>query len=151
MMGHQASVAGQCGPGDFITYIFALLNLMNQVKTLSNVTGTIQRGTTAAESVFALIDAPPEVDNGTVTLDRARGGLAFEQVPDLGPGRRAAIRGGRERAGLHGEPPCGSPQYPQADAAVQTGAGFRPGLLSSLDTPAPGAQFRDRIFIHQPP
>jgi subfamily B ATP-binding cassette protein MsbA len=35
---------------------------------------------TAAESVFALIDAPPEVDTGTVTLDRARGGLAFEQV-----------------------------------------------------------------------
>ena len=40
----------------------------------------IQRGVTAAESVFALIDAPPEVDTGTVTLDRARGGLAFEQV-----------------------------------------------------------------------
>jgi len=33
-------------------------------------------------------------------------GLAFDQVPDLGPGGGAAIRGGGERAGLHGEPPC---------------------------------------------
>jgi hypothetical protein len=33
-------------------------------------------------------------------------GLAFDQVPDLGPGRGAAIRGGRERAGLHGASVC---------------------------------------------
>ncbi|MBK6336177.1 MAG: lipid A export permease/ATP-binding protein MsbA [Betaproteobacteria bacterium] len=76
----RQSAGGQYGAGDFIAYIFALLQLMGQLKTLSNVSGVIQRGVTAAESVFALIDAPPEVDTGTVTLDRARGGLAFEQV-----------------------------------------------------------------------
>ena len=76
----RQSAGGQYGAGDFVAYIFALLQLMGQLKTLSNVSGVIQRGVTAAESVFALIDAPPEVDTGTVTLDRARGGLAFEQV-----------------------------------------------------------------------
>lgn len=76
----RQNVAGQYGPGDFITYIFALLNLMNQVKTLSNVTGTIQRGTTAAESVFALIDEIPEEDRGTVEIGRARGEIRFEGV-----------------------------------------------------------------------
>ena len=76
----RQSVAGQYGPGDFITYIFALLNLMNQVKTLSNVTGTIQRGTTAAESVFALIDETTEEDRGTVAVGRADGAIRFEGV-----------------------------------------------------------------------
>jgi subfamily B ATP-binding cassette protein MsbA len=76
----RQSAGGQYGPGDFITYIFALLHLMNQIKTLSNVTGTIQRGTTAAESVFALIDEIPEEDRGTVEIGRARGEIRLEHV-----------------------------------------------------------------------
>ena len=68
------------GAGDFVTYIFALLHLLTQLKTLGNVTGVIQRGLTAAESVFALIDEPPEVDSGTKSIDRARGAIRFEHV-----------------------------------------------------------------------
>jgi len=76
----RQSVGGTYRAGDFLTYIFALLHLLNQLKTLSNVTGVIQRGLTAAESVFALIDEKPEPDAGTVTIDRAQGGLVFEHV-----------------------------------------------------------------------
>jgi subfamily B ATP-binding cassette protein MsbA len=76
----RQSMGGQYGPGDFITYIFALLNLMNQLKTLSNVSGVIQRGLTAAESVFALIDEPAEADDGEQRIARAQGGIRFEQV-----------------------------------------------------------------------
>jgi ATP-binding cassette, subfamily B, bacterial MsbA len=76
----RQSAGGNYGPGDFITYIFALLHLMNHIKTLSNVTGTIQRGTTAAESVFALIDEIPEEDRGTIELGRVRGEIRFEHV-----------------------------------------------------------------------
>jgi subfamily B ATP-binding cassette protein MsbA len=76
----RQSAGGTYGPGDFITYIFALLHLMNQIKTLSNVTGTIQRGTTAAESVFALIDEIPEDDRGELELGRVRGEIRFEGV-----------------------------------------------------------------------
>ena len=76
----RQSAGGQYGAGDFVAYIFALLQLMGQLKTLSNVSGVIQRGVTAAESVFALIDAPAEVDEGTATLGRARGALAFERL-----------------------------------------------------------------------
>jgi subfamily B ATP-binding cassette protein MsbA len=68
------------GAGDFVTYIFALLHLLNQLKTLGNVTGVIQRGLTAAESVFALIDEPAEVDTGTVRIERARGAIRFVAV-----------------------------------------------------------------------
>jgi subfamily B ATP-binding cassette protein MsbA len=68
------------GAGDFVTYVLALLNLLNQLKTLSNVAATVQRGLTAAASVFALIDEPPEVDTGTVDLGRVRGEIRFEHV-----------------------------------------------------------------------
>ena len=68
------------GAGDFVAYVLALLNLLNQLKTLSNVTATVQRGLTAAASVFALIDEPPEVDTGTVDLGRVRGEIRFEHV-----------------------------------------------------------------------
>ncbi len=71
---------GEYGAGDFVTYIFALLHLLNQLKTLGNVTGVIQRGLTAAESVFALIDEAPEADTGSVTLERAQGAIRFEHV-----------------------------------------------------------------------
>ncbi len=76
----RQSAGGQYGAGDFVTYIFALLHLLNQLKTLGNVTGVIQRGLTAAESVFALIDEPPEADTGTVAVARAKGGIRFEHV-----------------------------------------------------------------------
>ena len=76
----RQSAGGQYGPGDFVTYIFALLHLLNQLKTLGNVTGVIQRGLTAAESVFALIDEPPETDTGKLRIERSRGGIRFEHV-----------------------------------------------------------------------
>jgi subfamily B ATP-binding cassette protein MsbA len=76
----RQNAAGTYGAGDFIVYVVALLHLLNTLKQLTNVTGTIQRGLTAAESVFALIDEPPEPDTGTVTLGRARGGIRVERV-----------------------------------------------------------------------
>ena len=54
--------------------------LRTSCKTLSNVQAVTQRGLTAAESVFALIDEPPEPDAGTIELGRARGSIRFENV-----------------------------------------------------------------------
>jgi subfamily B ATP-binding cassette protein MsbA len=76
----RENVVGQYGAGDFVTYVFALLHLLNQLKTLGNVTGVIQRGLTAAESVFALIDQQPEADTGTLRIERAQGGIHFERL-----------------------------------------------------------------------
>jgi subfamily B ATP-binding cassette protein MsbA len=105
--GHGGGGGG--GAGDFITYLAALLHLTNQLKTLSNVQAVTQRGLTAAESVFALIDEPPEPDAGTVALGRARGAIRFEGVTkryaengrpvlsgidiDIAPGQSVALVG----------------------------------------------------------
>jgi ATP-binding cassette, subfamily B, bacterial MsbA len=90
----RQNAGGEYRAGDFITYILALLHLLNQLKTLTNVTGTIQRGLTAAESVFALIDEAPESDTGTVTIDRARGAIRLERVSKrYGPDAPPALDG----------------------------------------------------------
>jgi subfamily B ATP-binding cassette protein MsbA len=75
----QSATQGFDAP-QFMTYVFALLHLLNQLKTLSNVAGTIQRGLAAAESVFGLIDEVPEPDTGTIELGRSAGRVAFEDV-----------------------------------------------------------------------
>ena len=84
--------SGTYGAGDFITYIFALLHLLTQLKTLTNVTSVIQRGMTAAESIFALIDEPPEADTGTHGIKRAQGRITFDHVTQrYSEGGRAAL------------------------------------------------------------
>lgn len=46
----------------------------------------IQRGLAAAEDLFAQIDTPLEVDNGRLSLERARGEIVLEQVNFAYPG-----------------------------------------------------------------
>jgi subfamily B ATP-binding cassette protein MsbA len=79
-VGVRQASGGNLQVGDFITYLVALLHLTNQFRTLSNVQAVIQRGLTAAESVFKLIDEPPEPDAGTIRLGRARGAIKFEHL-----------------------------------------------------------------------
>jgi subfamily B ATP-binding cassette protein MsbA len=66
--------------GEFTNFITLMLMLLQPLKALVEVNGPMQRGMTAAETVFDMIDAPAEQDRGTVTLARARGHLRFEHV-----------------------------------------------------------------------
>ncbi len=64
----------------FIGFITAAAGLVTPIKGLSNVSERMQKGLAAAESVFALIDAEPEQDNGTIALENARGHLVYTDV-----------------------------------------------------------------------
>ena len=64
----------------FVAYIVSAAGLVPQIKGLSGVSEQMQRGMAAAESVFGLIDAPPEEDHGSIELSRATGHLRFESV-----------------------------------------------------------------------
>ena len=66
--------------GGFVSFIAAMLLILGPLKRLTGVTEHIQRGLSAAESVFGLIDETPEDDRGTVELGRARGELRFDAV-----------------------------------------------------------------------
>ncbi|HET7831636.1 MAG TPA: lipid A export permease/ATP-binding protein MsbA [Gallionella sp.] len=74
------SKADQTTVGGFLSFIAAMLMLTAPLKRLSSVNEFLQRGLTASESVFELIDTPGEVDSGQTAVGRASGRLAFEQV-----------------------------------------------------------------------
>jgi subfamily B ATP-binding cassette protein MsbA len=72
--------------GGFVSFMAGMLMLVGPLKRLTGVNEHLQRGLAAAESIFGLIDAEPEVDRGTVALGRARGAIAFEGVSLTYPG-----------------------------------------------------------------
>jgi subfamily B ATP-binding cassette protein MsbA len=66
--------------GEFYQFVTLMLMLLTPLKALAEVNGPMQRGIAAAETVFELIDAPPEADTGTRTLARTQGRVVFENV-----------------------------------------------------------------------
>jgi ATP-binding cassette, subfamily B, bacterial MsbA len=81
-------------PGVFVTVLTAMGAMMPSLKRLANVQANIQRGISAAEDLFEVIDMPPEQDSGQVALERTRGDLRFENVHLRYPrGETDALRG----------------------------------------------------------
>ena len=73
----------QITPGTFVTYIGAMLALLNPIKSLTTVQEKLQRGIAAASDIFALINSPAEVEQQTGALEigeRVRGELQFDAV-----------------------------------------------------------------------
>jgi subfamily B ATP-binding cassette protein MsbA len=64
----------------FMSYVVALLTLLERLKGLSGINAAIQRGLAAAESIFGLLDHEEEADTGTVVLDQCRGEVRFERL-----------------------------------------------------------------------
>ena len=80
--------------GGFVSFITAMLMLITPLKHLAEVNGPLQRGLSAAEAAFALIDAPPERTGGATLPARAAGRLAFIDVGFTYPGQQhPALRG----------------------------------------------------------
>ncbi|HED15434.1 MAG TPA: lipid A export permease/ATP-binding protein MsbA [Gammaproteobacteria bacterium] len=67
-------------PGAFISFITAMLLLMPTLKRLTTVNQSLQRGITAAESVFEILDTDPEPDKGTKQLGRVRGVVQYQNI-----------------------------------------------------------------------
>jgi subfamily B ATP-binding cassette protein MsbA len=66
--------------GGFVSFLAAMLLVTPPLKRLTGVAEHLQRGLAAAESVFALVDEPPEKDDGKTDIERVRGDIAFENV-----------------------------------------------------------------------
>lgn len=74
------SAANQITVGGFVSLFGAMAMLLAPIKRLTKVNEQLQRGLAAAETIFALLDEPPEPDLGTRTIGRARGQVSFQQV-----------------------------------------------------------------------
>jgi subfamily B ATP-binding cassette protein MsbA len=66
--------------GMFSAFLYGMLMLIPPLRQLADVNAPLQRGIAAAESVFELVDASPEDDQGQQQLGRAKGDVAFEGV-----------------------------------------------------------------------
>ncbi len=74
------SITRQISVGSFVSFIAAMMLLLQPIKRLANVNALIQRGLAAARSIFQLLDEPGEPDEGQLPLTRARGLIEFHQV-----------------------------------------------------------------------
>lgn len=71
---------GMLSMGEFTTYLSAMLLLMQPIRHLSSLNGTVATMSAASESVFKMIDEAPEADTGTKTIERATGAVSFRHV-----------------------------------------------------------------------
>ncbi len=74
------AIRSEMSVGEFTNFITLMLMLLQPLKALVEVNGPMQRGMSAAETVFEMIDAPLEHDSGTRVMGHARGHLQFEGV-----------------------------------------------------------------------
>ncbi|WP_337995326.1 lipid A export permease/ATP-binding protein MsbA [Burkholderia sp. FERM BP-3421] len=74
------SSSNQTTVGGFVAFVSAMLLVISPLKHLIDVNQPLQRGMTAAELIFGLIDEPAEPKGGGRALPHARGELEFRDV-----------------------------------------------------------------------
>ena len=67
-------------PGDFVAFLSAAGLLAKPIRQLTQVNAVIQRGLSAAASIFELLDEDVEKDIGDKALGRAKGRIEFKDV-----------------------------------------------------------------------
>ena len=87
----REALAGRMTPGDFVSFVGAMLMLLSPIKRITQMNSALQRGLAAAESVFELVDEKDEDDKGTTELGRARGAITFEHVNFIYPGTERQV------------------------------------------------------------
>ena len=74
--------------GDFITFLTAMLLLMDPLRHMAGLNSTFVTMSVAAKGIFGSIDKPLEEDNGTIHLEKATGQVTFEKVTLKYPGSK---------------------------------------------------------------
>jgi subfamily B ATP-binding cassette protein MsbA len=76
----QPDVLNSMTPGAFVSFMGAMLSLMNPLRSLTQVNEKLQRGISAATDVFKLMSELPEPDEGGREIERAQGLIEYQQV-----------------------------------------------------------------------
>ena len=83
--------SGEITVGTFVALITALALLSSPIKRITRVNVELQNGLAAAESIFALLDEPPEIDTGPGIIDRAEGNIRFANASYTHHGTEGAV------------------------------------------------------------
>jgi subfamily B ATP-binding cassette protein MsbA len=76
----RSATHGHMTMGDLLAFIAALVGLSQPLQQFIGVTGTLQQGIAAAQSLFEVLDEPPESSGGARIASRVRGDVRFENV-----------------------------------------------------------------------
>ncbi len=79
-MALQPGILGDVSAGTFVAYITAAGLLSKPMRSLTDVNEKIQRGISAAQSVFDLLDTPGERDEGRLDAGRVRGEIEIRHL-----------------------------------------------------------------------
>ncbi|EKS9889840.1 lipid A export permease/ATP-binding protein MsbA [Burkholderia pyrrocinia] len=86
------STNDQTTVGGFVAFVTSMLLVISPLKHLIDVNQPLQRGMTAAELIFGLIDEPAEPQGGGRPLPQARGEIEFRGVSfDYGAAERPTL------------------------------------------------------------
>lgn len=66
--------------GYFVSFLMAMIMLLQHAKRLTSINVTLQKGIAAAESVFTFVDIPEEIDQGDQELEKVTGQVEFRDV-----------------------------------------------------------------------
>lgn len=88
------SANDRLSPGEFIGFVTAMSMLFEPIRRLTNVNATIQSGLAGAQSIYALLDQPPEPESPAGSVAASSGSLAqghirFDRVCFRYPGQEA--------------------------------------------------------------
>ncbi len=67
-------------PGTFTVVITSMMTLLRPLKQLTTVNSELQRGLTAAQSVFQVLDEESESNTGTVIKESVKGKVSFKNL-----------------------------------------------------------------------
>ncbi len=67
-------------PGKFVSFLTAMLLLLQHARPLASINAQLQRGIAASTSVFELLDYQGEKDTGTRVLERVKGNIEYRNV-----------------------------------------------------------------------
>lgn len=79
-MATKQALSGKLDVPEFTAFLAALLSIMNPLRDLVNVSGPIQQGIAAGESLFEVFDEPLEVDTGHLHAQRVSGQIEYAHV-----------------------------------------------------------------------
>jgi ATP-binding cassette, subfamily B, bacterial MsbA len=77
--------------GKFTTIVGSMMMLLRPLKQLTTVNSEFQRGLTAADSVYQVLDQPAEQDTGSHVLTDIKGEIRFENVNFAYPGHEQQV------------------------------------------------------------
>jgi len=67
-------------PGKFMSFLTAMLLLLQSARPLASINARLQRGIAAAQSVFSLLDEEGEINKGSHNLERIKGRIEYKNI-----------------------------------------------------------------------